>query len=205
MKKPDLILASSSPRRISMLTSIGLTIGVHPADIDETPRLDETPTELVLRLAEQKVLAIYQYYQTETIIGADTMVYCKNALLGKPPHDGAAKQMLQLLSNGQHEVYTGYCISFVQNGQRQQIQRCVQTKVDVKPLSEQEIQAYVASQQWRGKAGGYGIQGKFSMFVRSIQGSFDSVLGLPLCQIVEDLMANNLLHKEFPSWSDDED
>lgn len=197
-----LVLASSSPRRIDMLRMIGLTHQVHPVPIDETPLLGELPQDLVCRLSRAKAEAASAYYPRQPIVGADTVVWAQDHLLGKPPHAGAARHMLGLLSGKTHTVWTGYCVRYVDAvGQVQYIQRSVSTEVEVRTLREEEVAAYVHGEEWRGKAGGYAIQGRFSAFVKQIRGSYDNVVGLPLCALLEDLHAAHLLPPTFPTWT----
>lgn len=196
-----LVLASASPRRMEILRMAGLPYAVHPVSIDETPQFGETPEALVLRLSLQKAEAAARYYPHQPVLGADTIVFAQESILGKPPHDGAARQMLLLLAGKTHSVFTGYSIY---NAEKKEnpilIQRVVETKVQIRTLSDQEIQAYIRSEEWRGKAGGYAIQGRFAAFVKSIEGNYENVVGLPLCALLEDLAQFHLLPSDFPAW-----
>lgn len=198
-----LVLASASPRRIDMLAAAAIPHCVWPVDIDETPQIGESPAALVTRLAEQKAAAAAKLCPRDSpILAADTIVTIEGALLGKPPHEGAARQMLQLLSGKTHEVLTGYHLRHpLADGQLSQQSRVVTTQVTVRALQDQEIVGYLRSEEWRGKAGAYAIQGRFAAFICAISGSYDNVVGLPLCNVVEDLRATGLLPADWPSWS----
>jgi len=197
-----LVLASASPRRIDMLASAAIPHAVWPVDLDETPQVGELPESLVLRLSQQKADAASTLCAPGSpVLGADTIVTVDGALLGKPPHEGAARQMLTMLSGKSHAVLTGYHLRYVDaSGQLQRISRAISTKVTVRTLSDAEIAGYLRSEEWRGKAGAYAIQGRFSAFVRGIEGSFDNVVGLPLCAVIEDLAGAGLLPSDWPSW-----
>lgn len=197
-----LVLASASPRRIDLLQRAGVPHAVWPVHIDETPAIGEPAEALVQRLSRQKVdAAVPQVAATAPVLGADTVVVAGDSVLGKPPHEGAARQMLQLLSGRTHEVLTGYHLRYLdERGQVQRTARVVRTEVEVRPLSERELDGYLRSDEWRGKAGAYAIQGRFGCFVRGVRGSFDNVVGLPLCHVLEDLLAAGVLTAGWPSW-----
>lgn len=199
--QPMLVLASASPRRMDLLQRAGILHQVYPVDIDESPHPHELPESLVARLAHQKAAAAAALCGDKIpILGADTMVVCNGTLLGKPPHEGAARQMLQQLSGKTHQVLTGYHVRYVDTtGQLRSIDRVVPTEVEIKPLTDPEIQAYLACEEWRGKAGGYAIQGRFSCFVRAIRGNYDNIVGLPVCLLREDLLTHGLL-PAGPVW-----
>lgn len=174
---PKLVLASSSPRRIELLAQIGITPDqVDPADIDETPLTGETPPRLAQRLATSKAEVVAQRHQGAVVLAADTVVAVGRRLLEKPADEAEARRFLKLLSGRNHRVFTG--VAVVANGRT--VWRVVDTRVSFKVLSDEEINAYVASGEWRGKAGGYGIQGLAGAFVNRIVGSHPAVMGLPL-------------------------
>lgn len=183
-----------------MLKVIGLPHMVHPVSIDETPLPGEDPVHLVTRLSQAKADAAAPFYPNHPILGADTIVVAQGSILGKPAHEGAARQMLQLLSGQKHQVLTGYHVRYPGPSGDEWLSQVVTTEIEVKPLSEMEIQAYLCSQEWRGKAGGYAVQGKFAAFVRRVEGNYESVVGLPLCPLLEDLSQSGLLPQEFPVW-----
>lgn len=197
-----LVLASASPRRIDFLKAAGVPHAVWPVDLDETPQIGEGAEALVLRLSRQKAdAAAARAGEDKPVLGADTMVVAGGSLLGKPPHEGAARQMINLLAGRTHEVITGYHLRYRDaSGALCRIERAVRTEVEVRPLSEREIDGYLQSEEWRGKAGAYAIQGRFGCFVRGLRGSFDNVVGLPLCQVLEDLGAAGVLPSGWPSW-----
>lgn len=201
-QKPVLVLASSSPRRIDMLRAIGIPHLVHPIDVDETPRPGEPTEELVARLSQAKADAVAPLYPELPVLGADTLVLAQGSTLGKPPHEGAARQMLLLLSGRSHSVLTGYHLRIPEpdRSEARRIARVVGTEVEVRELSDAEVAGYLRSEEWRGKAGAYAIQGRFSCFVRAVRGSHDSVVGLPLCRLIEDLLMEQVLPADWPPW-----
>ncbi|MCZ4109671.1 Maf family protein [Brevundimonas diminuta] len=174
---PRLILASSSPRRIELLAQIGIAPDlVDPADIDETPHKAETPPRLAQRLACSKAAVVAGRHPHDVVLAADTVVAVGRRLLEKPADEAEAIRFLKLLSGRNHRVFTGVAVIY---GGRTSW-RVVDTRVSFKPLSQDEIAAYVASGEWRGKAGGYGIQGRAAAFITRIVGSHPAVMGLPL-------------------------
>ncbi|MCO8017439.1 Maf family protein [Brevundimonas diminuta] len=174
---PRLILASSSPRRIELLALIGIAPDlVDPADIDETPQRAETPARLAQRLACSKAAVVAERHPDGVVLAADTVVAVGRRLLEKPADEAEASRFLKLLSGRNHRVFTG--VAVIHGGRTSW--RVVETRVSFKPLSDGEIAAYVASGEWRGKAGGYGIQGRAAAFITRIVGSHPAVMGLPL-------------------------
>lgn len=174
---PRLILASSSPRRIELLAQIGIAPDlVDPADIDETPLKAEAPARLAQRLACSKAAVVAERHPDDVVLAADTVVAVGRRLLEKPADEAEAIRFLELLSGRNHRVFTG--VAVIRSGRVSW--RVVETRVSFKPLSRDEIAAYVASGEWRGKAGGYGIQGRAAAFVSRIVGSHPAVMGLPL-------------------------
>ena len=174
---PRLILASSSPRRIELLALIGIAPDlVDPADIDETPQRAETPARLAQRLACSKAAVVAERHPDDVVLAADTVVAVGRRLMEKPADEAEASRFLKLLSGRNHRVFTG--VAVIHGGRTSW--RVVETRVSFKPLSDGEIAAYVASGEWRGKAGGYGIQGRAAAFITRIVGSHPAVMGLPL-------------------------
>ncbi|WP_427788734.1 Maf family protein [Brevundimonas diminuta] len=174
---PRLILASSSPRRIELLAQIGIAPDlVDPADIDETPEKAESPARLAQRLACSKAGVVAERHPGDVVLAADTVVAVGRRLLEKPADEAEATRFLKLLSGRNHRVFTG--VAVICAGRTSW--RVVDTRVSFKPLSQEEIAAYVASGEWRGKAGGYGIQGRAAAFIIRIVGSHPAVMGLPL-------------------------
>lgn len=179
--RPELVLASASPRRIELLALIGITPDrIDPADIDETPQKDETPARLAVRLARTKAQAVSARSPDAVVLAADTVVAVGRRLLEKPVDEAEAERFLRLLSGRNHRVFTGVAVA---TGDRI-THRCVDTRVALKRLSDTEISDYVAGEDWRGKAGGYGIQGPAAAFVLKIIGSHPAVMGLPLPETV---------------------
>lgn len=177
---PDLalVLASASPRRLDLLAQIGVTpSAVDPADIDETPLRDELPPQHAARLAKEKALAVAARRPDALVLAADTVVACGRRILPKAEDAETARRCLDLLSGRRHRVFGGVCL-IVPGGRK--VVRLVRTDVAFKRLSAAEIDAYVASEEWRGKAGGYAVQGAAAAFVRWMGGSYSNVVGLPL-------------------------
>ena len=174
--KPTLILASASPRRAELLEQIGVCFQVHAVDIDETPRTDESPLAYVQRLAAEKSAACaVQHGLAIPILAADTSVVLGSTILGKPQDQDDAVSMLRLLSGKTHQVFTALSLRGRTHDEAVSI-----TEVTFKSLSEQEIHAYWQSGEPLDKAGAYAIQGQGGLFVRTINGSFSGVVGLPL-------------------------
>ncbi|NRG19546.1 Maf-like protein [Rhizobiales bacterium] len=183
-KRPTLILASGSPRRLALLQQIGIDPDkLLPADIDESPHRGESPRALATRLARTKAEAARRDADRlvegadTVILAADTVVAVGRRVLPKAETSDQADACLQLLSGRAHRVYTGVCVSASKGVLRQ---RVIETRVRFKRLSRQEIRDYLASGEWRGKAGGYAIQGLAGSFVAKLVGSYPNVVGLPL-------------------------
>ncbi len=173
-----LVLGSASPRRLDLLAQAGLTPdAVRPPDIDEAPRRAETPRDYVRRIAREKAAAIPSD-DGEVVLCADTTVALGRRILGKPADEVEARAMLGLLSGRRHRVITAVA---VKRGDRVW-EKAVTTAVLVKPLSARELDAYLATGDWRGKAGSYAIQGPFGALIPWINGSFTGVVGLPLAE-----------------------
>ena len=182
MSRPELVLASASPRRIELLAQVGITPDhIDPADIDETPLKGETPPRLAERLASTKAQVVAARRPDAVVIAADTVVAVGRRFLEKAADEVEATRFLKLLSGRNHRVFTG--VAVVRAGRLSA--RVNETRVSFKPLSDDEIAAYVASGDWRGKAGGYGIQGPAGAFVQRIVGSHPAVMGLPLYEAVQ--------------------
>ena len=155
---PRLVLASASPRRLELLAQIGLTpYAVDPAEIDETPLKDETARRLALRLAAAKAAVVAERHAGAFVLAADTVVAVGRRLLGKPDDAAGAARMLALLSGRAHRVLTA--VAVVSPG-GQTASRLSETRVKFKRLTAEETRAYVASGEWAGKAGAYGVQGQ---------------------------------------------
>jgi septum formation protein len=175
---PLLVLASASPRRVDLLTQIGYPPDlVLPADIDETPLTDETPTHHAERLALGKARKIAADHPTHFVLGADTVVACGRRILPKAEDPATARKCLSLLSGRRHRVFGG--VALIGPDGKVALRR-VQSAVAFKRLSEAELDWYLDSGEWHGKAGGYAIQGLAARFVREIVGSYSNIVGLPL-------------------------
>jgi septum formation protein len=175
---PPLILASASPRRLDLLAQVGRVPSlVEPADIDETPLKGEAPRCHAQRLAVGKALVIAQKRPQAVVLGADTVVACGQRILPKAEDEATARRCLDLLSGRKHRVFGGVCV--IAPGGRQLV-RVVETTVTFARLSIEQVEHYIASGEWHGKAGGYAIQGLAAAYVRQISGSYSNVVGLPL-------------------------
>jgi septum formation protein len=177
-ERPRLILASASPRRLSLLAQIGVKPdGVIAADADESVMPGETPRDYVVRVALAKSLLVRSKAPGDFILAADTAVACGRRILPKADDEAAARSCLGLMSGRAHRVFTGVVLAGAGDEIRQRI---VETRVKVARLDPHDIDAYIASDEWRGKAGGYAIQGLFAKHVVSIIGSYSNIVGLPL-------------------------
>jgi len=183
MSRKRIVLASASPRRSELLESAGIDFSVVPADISEEPLPAESPTSHVLRLAKEKALAVSGTAEGDIFIGADTVVVCDDEIMGKPADADDAQRMLTALSGRGHEVITGYAV--YDRTVNETHADVVSTRVIFKPLSPEEIDAYIATGCPFDKAGAYAIQGGAAYMVRGIEGSYTNVVGLPLCEVVE--------------------
>lgn len=177
------ILASSSPRRLDLLGQIGIKPErISPAEIDETPLKDELPRALALRLAAEKARAITAREKDCFILAADTVVACGRRILPKAETQDEAQQCLTLLSGRRHHVYGGIALITPQG---KTVTRLCDTVVQFKRLTRAEIQNYLETGEWQGKAGGYAIQGFAASFVRFLRGSHSNVIGLSLYDTME--------------------
>ena len=183
-----MVLASASPRRLDLLVQIGIVPDIiEPAHVDETPRPRERPESLAVRLAAAKAGAVAARHAHVWVLGADTVVACGRRILPKPSDVREARACLALLSGRRHRVWGGVAVVTPDGVMRV---RRIMTLVAFKRLDRDEADAYLASEEWRGKAGGYGIQGRAARFVRGISGSYSNVVGLPLfetCALLEGL------------------
>lgn len=177
----QLILASASPRRRDLLAQIGLSPAIVAAAIDETPLPRELPGPHVRRLARAKAERIAAAHPGAVVLAADTAVACGRRLLPKADAESEARSCLALLSGRRHRVYGGICV--IAPGRRV-AERVVVTAVAFRPLSSPDVERYIAGGEWRGKAGGYAIQGSAAAFVRSLNGSYTNVVGLDLYTVV---------------------
>lgn len=173
----SLVLASQSPRRKELLNQLGYQFSCHPADIDETPVVGETPAQYVCRIAQEKATAIARQYEKNTfILGSDTAVIINDEILGKPQSKDDAMMMLSQLSDCTHQVLTAISVCL---GDQTKTELII-TDVEFKALTPQEIDNYWQTGEPQDKAGAYGIQGLGGQFVKQIRGSYSAVVGLPL-------------------------
>jgi septum formation protein len=186
--RPKFVLASGSPRRLGLINQAGIEPdALRPADLDETPLKGELPRACATRLARAKAEAALEGVRNDEelkgafILSADTVVARGRRILPKAELMDEAAQCLRLLSGRNHRVYTAICLVTPKEGFRQ---RLVETRVRFKRLSEQDIEAYLASGEWRGKAGGYAAQGLAGSFIVKLVGSYTNVVGLPLYETV---------------------
>jgi septum formation protein len=189
-----LVLASASPRRKQLLRQIGIPFRTITSRVHEDP-LSRDPLVNARLLAEAKADAVFDKCEDSWILGADTIVVLGKADLGKPADEDQAFSMLRQLSGREHRVITGFCL--VAPDSRKSHSEAVVTRVTFKALTKREILGYIATGEPFGKAGGYGIQGVGAFLVKRINGSYTNVVGLPLCALVNALLAIGAL-KKFP-------
>ena len=189
-----LILASASPRRKRLLQQIGLPFRSVPSDVEENEGLDG-PSVDSGRLSEKKARAVHSRYHDSWILGADTMVILGDKLLGKPGDPEEAGIMLRFLAGEEHRVVTGFCI-LDPSGRTAHSEEMI-TLVKIRRLTDNEINAYIATGEPFGKAGSYAIQGIGSFMIESISGSYTNVVGLPVCALINALLSVRAL-KNFP-------
>ena len=186
--RPKLVLASGSPRRLALINQVGIEPeALRPADIDETPKRGELPRACATRLARAKAEAALNMIRIDEelkgayILAADTVVAVGRRILPKAELLDEAAQCLRLLSGRNHRVHSAVCLVTPNEAFRQ---RLVETRVRFKRLSDEDIEAYLASGEWRGKAGGYAVQGIAGSFVVKIVGSYTNIVGLPLYESI---------------------
>jgi septum formation protein len=186
--RPKLVLASGSPRRLSLINQAGVEPdSLEPAEIDETPERGELPRTLSVRLAREKALKAQERIRTREdlkgafVLAADTVVSVGRRIMPKPELLEEAASCLRLLSGRTHRVYSGVCLVTPNEAVKT---RLVETRVRFKRLSDQDIESYLASGEWRNKAGGYAIQGLAGTFVVKLVGSYSNVVGLPLYETI---------------------
>ena len=178
-----LVLASASPRRVDLLCQIGIVpAAIVPADIDETPFDRELPAPHAARLARAKAAAIAPAHAGSIVLAADTVVACGRRILPKAETESQARDCLALLSGRRHRVIGGVCAVMPDGRIRE---RQVVSTVTFKRLSDAEIESYIASGEWQGKAGGYAIQGRAAALIRFVSGSYSNIVGLPLHEVAQ--------------------
>lgn len=178
------ILASASPRRKELLARTGLDFTVIPSSIQESITESE-PSDIVMELARQKAMDVWKHHAgtNDVVIGADTIVVYKDEILGKPADESEALDMLSMLADRTHQVYTG--VSIIQGTNRNTFYEC--TQVTLFPIYREDLLRYIATGDPLDKAGAYGIQGEFSIHVKSIQGDYNNVVGLPIGRLYQEL------------------
>ncbi|MBT5073686.1 MAG: septum formation protein Maf [Kordiimonadaceae bacterium] len=178
----NLILASASPRRLELLEQVGIIPAqIIPADIDESALKAEKPRALAARLASEKCAKVAKDNPNCFILASDTIVACGNRILGKARNEEEAAKFLKMLSGRRHNVYTGVTL-ISPDGKASHKTVC--TAVKFKNLEMSEIDFYLSHDEWKGKAGGYAIQGLAARFIKGINGSYSNVVGLPLYETV---------------------
>ncbi|MEI2384274.1 Maf-like protein [Breoghania sp. JC706] len=202
--RKKLVLASGSPRRLALLEQVGIKPDyLLPSDIDEEPNRGETPRALANRLARTKAEVVRRSidkdadYRDALVLAADTVVSVGRRILPKTELRDEAESCLRLLSGRAHRVYTGVCVAAAGNATRAKL---IETRVRFKRLSEAEIEDYLDSGEWRGKAGGYAIQGIAGAFVVKLVGSYTNVVGLPVFEAVSMLAGAGYPVRQ--NWSD---
>ena len=181
--RPPLVLASASPRRLDLLARLGIVPDrVDPADVDETPRKAELPRQLAARLAKAKAQAVAARSPEALVLAADTVVGVGRRILGKPEDAAEARRFLEFLSGRRHRVTTGVALISPDGTLRT---RLVETTLAFQRLTDAQMEDYVASGEWEGKAGGYAIHQRAEVFVRFLSGSHSNVVGLPLFETAQ--------------------
>ena len=180
-----IILASASPRRKELLKRIGLKFKIDPSNYEENISSELEPHELAKSLSLEKAKLVAKKHMNALVIAADTFIVFEGKILGKPRTETDAKEMLETISGRQHSVITGFTIIDTENNKA--LSKAVETKVYIRKLSSNEIDAYVESKEPLGKAGAYAIQGLGSVIVEKIEGDCFNVIGLPLSALTESL------------------
>ena len=189
--KPLLILASKSPRRRYLLEQAGLSFSIIPSSIDENSIPISSPETYVRVLAEAKADDVSKRYPENWVIGADTIVLIHGTILGKPGSRREARLMLKNLSGQIHQVLTGYSICC--RSKKRNFSETIKTDVLFKNLTDEEIEWYVHTKEPFDKAGAYAIQGLGTFLVKSINGSYTNVVGLPVCEVIEFLIKEGMI------------
>ena len=181
MTKIKFILASSSPQRKKLLETIGITPDdIVPANIDETPKKNEKPKDFALRMSKEKALSVAKNNLNSFILSGDTIVAAGRRIIGKPSSKDEAKKILKLLSGRRHRVLSAFTLI---KPDCSEITKVVVSRVKFARLSDKDINEYLDTNEWQGKAGGYAIQGRASAFVPWISGSYTGVMGFPMNEI----------------------
>ena len=195
--RPQLILASKSPRRSDLLKQAGLIFSIIPSDFDESSVTMSDPESYVRTLAKSKATDISKKHPDSWVLGADTIVLIDDRILGKPGSKDEARSMLKQLSGKTHQVITGYCLCC--HKKNEFISKTVKTDVRFKTLREAEIEWYIQTGEPFDKAGAYAIQGVGTFLVKSINGSYTNVVGLPICEVIEFLINREIMELNIES------
>lgn len=186
MKK--IVLASASPRRKEILEQVGISFDIIPSTSDEVITKD-VPKDIVEELAEQKAYEVFSNLSNPSIvIGADTIVVLNNSIMGKPKDEIDAFNMLDNLQNKTHTVYTGVCIYINKNNEVKKLLFSEATNVTMYPMSKEQIYDYIATKEPMDKAGAYGIQGKSAIYIKKIDGDYNTVVGLPIARLYTEML-----------------
>ncbi len=196
----EIILASQSPRRRYLLEQAGLTFTVIPSNVDESRIPVTTPAKYARILAEAKAWEVAGLHPDKWVIGADTIVLIDDMILGKPESRDNARAMLERLSDQTHKVLTGYCVCCRELDKK--FSETITTQVRFKHLSEKEIEWYIRTDEPFDKAGAYAIQGLGTFLVKSVNGSYTNVVGLPVCEVIEFLIKEDVIQYGKPKVSD---
>jgi septum formation protein len=194
MRKLEMILASASPRRQELLRQIGLIFRVLPPQEEEATN-ETLPEKVVVELSANKALDVYQRIASSKkptedfiVLGADTVVALDERIMGKPKDEREAARMLFDLQGRIHQVYTGVTLMIRKNGEKSVHSFSEETKVEFYPMNEKQIEKYIKTKEPMDKAGAYGIQGKFAVNVRKIEGDYNNVVGLPIARLYQELL-----------------
>ena len=190
-QKMKVVLASASPRRTELLNQGNIKHIVMPSHCEEVIT-SEVPRQVVEELSVQKAKDVYQQYEKENagdflVIGSDTVVAADGKILGKPKDEADAFEMISMLQGKAHQVYTGVTLLIKKDGESVQKTFHECSNVHVYPMSEEEIQEYIATGEPMDKAGAYGIQGAFGVYIRGIEGDYNTIVGLPLARVYQEM------------------
>ena len=192
MQKKRLILASTSPRRIALLKSLGYHFDIIPHDIEECIHDNVSPAELVQNLAFLKASDVAGRVCDAVIVSADTIIAHEKGILGKPKDVSDARRILSILSNSEHDVISGVCV--MEMPSRKKMLRIERTHIKMKSIKDEEIDRYILTGEPMDKAGAYAIQGEGLKFIEKIDGSYSNAVGLPLELLQE--MLNHFMNDE---------
>ncbi len=192
----QIILASASPRRKEILEQVGISFQVHPSQNEEIITKN-IPQDIVMELSEIKAMEVAEFYgEGNLIIGADTLVVLDGQVMGKPKNEQEAFSMIESIQGRWHQVYTGVTV-IIKGKKEDKITFYEETKVCVKSMNQKEIQQYILSKEPYDKAGGYGIQGLFALYVSEIQGDYNNIVGFPIAKLYSVLEQKGIHLKEI--------